>query len=153
MGKVYGGVQGINKPEFGSDFKTYEKACDAYCEAIVDYAKHNGSGTAKGKEIRFQVADGYARYVVLSLKPVQLIHLDVMDGYTFQYANRLTATDVQREIDYYSAEHLQVHTPQVTAKEKDTGKESKLMETIESYDTALNEVGDVVDFLDAKAFL
>jgi hypothetical protein len=29
---------------------------------------------------------------------VELIHLDIYDGYNFQYANRLTATDVRNEI-------------------------------------------------------
>jgi hypothetical protein len=36
-----------------------------------------------GKVIRFQVADGYAEYMVASIVPrLELIHLDVFDGYT-----------------------------------------------------------------------
>jgi len=100
MAKIYGGVQGITKPEIGSgfDFKDYEKRTEAYVDKVKEYAKQNGNCPEAGKEISFGVADGMARYVVLSLKPVQLIHLDVYDGYQFQYVNRLTAKDVLDEL-------------------------------------------------------
>jgi hypothetical protein len=100
MAKIYGGVEGIEKPEFSEpfDFKAYEKQTEDYVSKIKEYAKENGNCPEAGKEIYFGVADGRACYVVLSLKPVELIHLNIYDGYQFQYANRLTATDVRNEI-------------------------------------------------------
>lgn len=52
--------------------------------------------TEAGKEIRFPVGDGYARYIVAKLKPVVLIHIG--DAWHFEYANHLTASDVRKEI-------------------------------------------------------
>lgn len=97
MGKVYSGVEGIKKPDF-MNITTYDKEAEAYVKKIVFFAQANGSSAEAGKIIRFSVADGKAQYVVFSLKPVVLIHLDIYDGYQFEYANKLTATDVKREI-------------------------------------------------------
>ena len=97
MGKIYSGVKGIRKPAMG-DWKTYEKRAEAYVDKIKKYAKENSKCPEAGKEISFGVADGKARYVVLSLNPVVLIHLDVYDGYNYRYVNRLTAGDVRNEL-------------------------------------------------------
>jgi len=89
------------KPEYwdcGGDFKKHNAATEAWIETVKDFAKKNGQGELKGEEIRFQVADGYARYVVLSLRPVRLIHLPVCDAYQFPYAHRLTAADIREEV-------------------------------------------------------
>ena len=98
MGKVYSGVEGISKPKLGSDWKSYGERAEEYVKKIKDYAKKHGRGPEAGKEISFGVADGKARYVVVSLKPVELIHLDIWDGYQYRYINRLTAADIRREI-------------------------------------------------------
>lgn len=98
MAKIWSGIQGIRKPAIGADWQGYEKRAEAYIQRIKDYAKQNSKCSEAGKEIHFGVADGRARYVVLSLRPVELVHLDVDDGYQFQYVNRLTAADVRAEI-------------------------------------------------------
>jgi len=98
MAKIYSGVQGIRKPAITSDWQGYEKCAEAYVQKIKDYAKRNSKCPEAGKEIYFPVADGRACYVVLSLKPVELVHLDINDGYQFQYVNRLTATDIRAEV-------------------------------------------------------
>ena len=95
MAKVYSGVDGIKAPEFMQDFDKYEKACDKYVADVKAWAKKdNPTCPEAGEEIHFPVADGRARYIVCSLKPVALIHLHVMDAWHFQYAHRLTAKDV-----------------------------------------------------------
>jgi len=98
MGKVYSGVEGINKPDNGGDWETYWDRAEAYEKRIIEYAKKNSSCSEAGKVIRFGVADGKASYVVFSLKPVVLIHLAIGDAYQYQYAHRLTASDVRQEI-------------------------------------------------------
>jgi hypothetical protein len=34
----------------------------------------------------------------MSIKPLQLIHLEYWDGYQFEYAHRLTAKDVNEKV-------------------------------------------------------
>jgi len=76
----------------------YRKACQEYVEKVVAFAKRLGKGKYAGKIVRFPVADGYARYVVMSLKPVKLLHLQDGDGWDFQYIERLTAKDIKEAI-------------------------------------------------------
>ena len=97
MGKVYTAPEGFETPKF-NDMNTYSKRCDEYVAKLQAWAKENGSGPEAGKIVRFNVADGYAQYIVFSLKPVKLIHIDTMDAYQFQYANRLTAGDIREKI-------------------------------------------------------
>lgn len=101
MGKVYGGVEEIPVPTFksGESFEKYMERCDKYVEAVKVFARNNGRGDLAGEEISFPVADGAARYIVFSLRPVILIHLPVGDAYQFQYAERLTAADIKKEVN------------------------------------------------------
>lgn len=80
------------------NFAAYEAACDEYTRGLQAWAKAQGRHKDAGEVITFPVADGCAVYVVLSLKPVELIHVPVGDAWQFQYANRLTATDVRDKI-------------------------------------------------------
>jgi hypothetical protein len=101
MGKIYAAPEEFKKPEYPqfNNFPKYIKACEKYIEDIKDWAKSkNPSCPEAGKEITFPVADGRARYIVASLKPVTLIHDDTMDAWHYQYAHRLTAADVRAEV-------------------------------------------------------
>jgi len=68
-----------------------------------DLKKHIKSMGYKGKNvgevIRFQVADGYAEYMVLSMRPLKLIHLNLGDGYQSQHAHLMTAKEVNAQLD------------------------------------------------------
>jgi hypothetical protein len=101
MGKVYSPPKAVGEqPKF--DIKDYEGYCaceNKYVEDIKAWAKTNGNGKYAGEVIQFPVADGYAQYVVLSLKPVALIHLPVGDAWQYQYVNRLTASDIKNEVE------------------------------------------------------
>ncbi len=99
MGTIYSNVEGITTPEIGTDWDKYSEREEAYVTAVKKWAKNNNPLCKQaGEEISFPVADGRARYIVLSLKPVELVHLAVGDAWQFQYANRLTATDIRAEI-------------------------------------------------------
>lgn len=52
-----------------------------------------------GKMIRFGVADGYAVYMIASIKPLVLIHLEYGDAWNFQYVHLLTATEVKKKVE------------------------------------------------------
>lgn len=89
----------IDKPPFNfSNMEAWRKAERDYHAAVIAYAKQNGKGAEAGKEIKFPIADGYAHYVVLSLKPCALIHLELGDAYQMPYIERLTASDIRQAI-------------------------------------------------------
>lgn len=101
MGKVYAPPTEIGKFEFDYskfDMTAYTEAETKYIDKIRAYARANGHGALRGEEIRFQVADGYARYIVFSTQPVKLLHLSVGDAWQYQYAHRLTAKDIAEEV-------------------------------------------------------
>jgi len=101
MAKIFSPPKGFTPPEIrgGQDIRQYIKDCDDYAEHLVKWAKENGDGSSEsGEIIAFPVADGKARYVVVSMKPVSLIHIDTGDAYQFRYVNRLTAKDVREEV-------------------------------------------------------
>ena len=106
MGKIYSGMEGLDVPDIRqfynikkSDTNGYLKACDTYINRIKAAAKRmNPTCPEAGEEITFPVADGRARYIVVSLKPVQLVHDSTMDSWHYQYINRLTATDIRKEL-------------------------------------------------------
>jgi len=45
------------------------------------------------------MADGFAFYMVLSMRPLELMHIPLGDAYQFPYANRLTAKDIESKIN------------------------------------------------------
>lgn len=98
--KIYSAPEAIKKPKL--DFKNmgkYREDEKTYRENLSKYLKRRKSGDLIGKTIRFQVADGYAEYMVAGLKPVELVHLDLMDGYQSEFAELLTAAKVKEMIE------------------------------------------------------
>jgi hypothetical protein len=102
MGKIYSGIEGLTVPDItnitGDTYDEYEKACEKYVKEVKKYAKARSACNEAGEEIQFPVGDGYARYIVASLKPVELIHLNIGDQWHFQYVDRLTASDIKEKI-------------------------------------------------------
>jgi hypothetical protein len=100
MGTVYAPPNGFKAPDITScDIDEYTKLCMAYEKEIVRWARTYAVNCPEaGEIISFPVCDGAARYVVASLKPVKLIHIDTGDAYSFRYANRLSAKDIRDEI-------------------------------------------------------
>ena len=101
MAKIYAPPKGFTPPDFckfREDISKYFDACRKYEIRLKEWVRKNYKSPLAGKEISFPVGDGKARYIVASLKPVRLLHIDTGDGYQFQYAHRLTAEDVREEI-------------------------------------------------------
>lgn len=94
--KVYGGIEGIQVPEFNVDFDVQQKAEAEYIEKIVAFAEKNGKGNLRGKLVRFPVADGQAQYVIFA--PSTLIHLAVGDGWHLPYIERLKPADIRKKV-------------------------------------------------------
>lgn len=96
MAKIYAGIRGIEAPKFNwNDLKEYARQCEEYVEALRTAVRNENSDPIVGEVISFQVADGYAKYLVASLKPVELIHLPFDDEYQFEYAHLLTVKEIK----------------------------------------------------------
>jgi len=57
------------------------------------------NGKYSGEIVRDGVADGYAQYMIISLRPLELMHLPLVDGYQSRWAHRWTAADVKRMVE------------------------------------------------------
>lgn len=71
----------------------------AWVDKVKAYAKKYGNGKERGEYIHFPIADGHAQYIVYTMKPVALFHLDVGDGWHFPQAKYLTAKAVREEVE------------------------------------------------------
>lgn len=108
MAKIFSPPKGFEPPEFKRPTDgNYHQAVQDYHKLEQNYVKSIKRAIREsykpicpeaGKEIRFQVGDGYAVYVVARLKPVELVHVDAGDAWHFPYVHRLTASDVREEI-------------------------------------------------------
>lgn len=96
---IYSGIDGLEVPkvDFG-DFSGYQKACDKYVEALKAECKKNSKDKEVGEVIKFNVADGYALYMVYSMKPLELIHIATMDAWESEFADLLTPARVREMI-------------------------------------------------------
>ena len=86
----------------GMDFQEHWDQEKAWEQKVVDFAKAHGSGQYRGEVYRWQIADGYASYVVFRLKPLELIWLNTGDAWSMPdvVARGLTAADVKKQIGF-----------------------------------------------------
>ncbi len=104
MATIYSPPEAIKRPEFDfQNFDSYLKKCDDYRKNLKSFLQRRKNGKNVGEIIRFPVADGNAEYMVASMRPLELVHIPLGDAWQFQYANRLTAQDVQDKIDQQKA--------------------------------------------------
>lgn len=102
MGKIYSPPKEIGKvPEWDFD-RPYTEALkkeEEWTKKLVEWCKKNSSSEYAGEIIQTQVADGYAQFMVLRLKPVELIWLPLGDAWDFRWAHRWTASDIKNLIE------------------------------------------------------
>ena len=84
--QVYSSPDHIKLPELSGasrDLESYFVAQEKYRQDVVDWAKANSNSKSDlvGEIINCQIADGYASYVVLDTKPLELLHLEDGDAY------------------------------------------------------------------------
>ena len=100
---IYGVPKSVKLPKM--DFANFNrdkwfKDEEDFKEALRKYIKSKGyTGKNSGEIIRFPVADGYAEYMVLQMRPLGLIHLPLGDAYRFPYAHLMTAKEVNAQIE------------------------------------------------------
>ena len=100
MAKVYLLPDDFQAPDFNwQDIEKYTKDCVEHTERLKKWCIERNDQKNVGAVIKFQVADGYAEYMVAATKPVQLIHLPYWDGYQSEFAHLMTAKAIQQKID------------------------------------------------------
>jgi hypothetical protein len=96
MGKVYAPPFDPPAIDYVGDWQKQEKE---YMDLLKEWCNENGSGKYKGDTVQFPVADSYAVYMIMSLKPLEMIHVPLGDAWHYQYIERLTSADVKKEAD------------------------------------------------------
>jgi hypothetical protein len=100
MAKIYASPLEVKIPEFNwKDIEQYNKDCETYMENLKAFLRKRNSGKNVGEIIQFPVADGYAQYMVASMKPVELVHIPLWDAWDFQFVHLITAKEIQGQID------------------------------------------------------
>lgn len=100
MGKIFSAPEHIQKPEF-ENVKGYREAVKKYEEEIRNFCITDSkckSGYV-GKSVGFPVADGKAEYIIYSIKPLELIHIDTWDEYEYPYIDKLPAKTIKEVAD------------------------------------------------------
>ena len=96
MAKIFSAPKEIKTPAFTGDWRKEE---ERYLNEIKALLKTNGfTGKNAGKIINFPMADSHASYMIASMKPLRLIHLETGDAWEFKYAHLLTAKEVNQKI-------------------------------------------------------
>lgn len=103
--KIFQAPKEIKLPKM--TFQNVSEWSKLHSQYIENLKKHlisiGYTGKNVGEVIKFPVGDGYAQYMVASMRPLRLIHLKLGDVWKFEYADRLTAKDVQDKIDQVKA--------------------------------------------------
>lgn len=69
----------------GFDSKAYEEACNEFEKELRAWCKANTKNKGHdlvGEVIGFQVADGYANYMILNVEPAHVIHMPIYDAWS-----------------------------------------------------------------------
>lgn len=100
MAKIFSAPNEIKTPQLDfANTDAYEGQWKEFEEKLREWCLKRKNEKYVGKIISFPVADGSAMYMVASMKPVELIEMDYLDGYQFQYVHLLTAKEVKEQID------------------------------------------------------
>ena len=98
MAKIYSAPESIEVPSW--DAEDWEKEENRYIEELRKYCLDDNSGSYIGKVANFSIADGYASYMIASIRPLELIHMETGDAYEYPHIERLNAKDIKQNIDF-----------------------------------------------------
>lgn len=86
--------------------KNYQEAEEVFIKKISTWLKLRNSvedSNYIGETIKFPIADGAAVYAIASLKPLQLVHLPLLDGYQAPDVDLMTAKRVKEKVDTHKS--------------------------------------------------
>jgi hypothetical protein len=111
--KIYGLPDGWRAPgpdaglvEGRFDPDTYANAVELFLDGLRAWLRDMGyREPMAGRLVRWQTADGYAEYMIISLRQLALMHLPLGDGYRMPrtFERGLTAAAVREAVVGYSA--------------------------------------------------
>ncbi len=104
MAKAYSAPEGFDPPEItGDDYRnnTWEQKENAYLERLAAECRKQGTDPLLGEIVRWQRGDGYAQYMVWNTRPLELIHLNIADGWQVEDAliRGLRVSDVRDMVE------------------------------------------------------
>lgn len=84
------------------DLDGTRKRINAWAEAIADHADRASRDPDHmvGRIVKFQIADGYAEYVIYSVKPLQLVHVPESYDISAAHMRGLKLADVRALVDF-----------------------------------------------------
>lgn len=95
---IYSAPEEIKLPKF--NWKSWVEDEEVYLKELKDWCfKNSNSKKNVGEIINIPHADGYAKYMVFSMKPLSLIHIATGDAWNSQYAELLTPKKVNEMIE------------------------------------------------------
>jgi hypothetical protein len=103
--KIYSAPEEVKQPNYDfQNVSSWEEQEETYIKEVKNFLAERGyTGKNAGEIIQFPVADGYAQYMVASMRPLMLVHLPLGDAWDWQFAHLLTAKEVQQKIDQRKA--------------------------------------------------
>ena len=105
MAEIFSAPDEVGPPpsfdDFKPDFRALMDAEEAWIGKVREWCREHGGQDLAGEEIRFQIADGYARYVVHSLDPAQLVWINTGDAYAIDpvWERGLEGNDIRERVE------------------------------------------------------
>ena len=106
MTEVFSHPEELNKffPEF--DFKNineYFEKEKTFIKKVQEFCKKHGTGKYAGEYFRVPMGDGYAQYVVVSLRPCEVIHIGTGDAWDHPDVSYYPASLIKQKVDSLKA--------------------------------------------------
>jgi hypothetical protein len=84
--------------DYNAAFEKLNQDEKQYIEDLKAFLINRKKGKYVGKLVQFPVADGTAKYMVASVRPLELVHIPFDDEYQFQYIFNLKWADILNKI-------------------------------------------------------
>jgi hypothetical protein len=87
--------------ELEEGYDEYKQREEAFYDEVRSFLKdRNFKGKNSGTILSMPIADSSALYMVMKMRPLQLIHLPIMDAWEHPMARLLDAKEVNRMIEF-----------------------------------------------------
>lgn len=68
-------------PDLMVENKRYQDGLDAWLKETANTYRGHHNGDMVGELVRFQIADGFALYMVIKQRPLTVVHINAGDGW------------------------------------------------------------------------
>ena len=101
MATIYAAPEHIKAPQYDwSKVSDWAEKNEKYIQELKEFCEENNTGGKNvGEVVRFPHADSTADYMVASMRPLELIHLETGDAWHYPYIQNMKAKDIQEKIN------------------------------------------------------